>query len=324
MTPKQLESELAKGQIRPAYLLAGEQALLRDEAIAAIRASVLGGAADDFNFQRLPGDATTVAALGDALAALPVLAAHRLVVLVEPETRRAGSKALVDALADALPAHLEQRESVLVVAASKPDKRVRWVKALGKAPAAIVVCDAPGDARGVASFVRAEAGRQGVVFAQGAPERLAELVGSQLLLLRQEIAKCSLLAGPGETVTTVHVEQATQQLAEQPIWDLTDAIGDGSSAKALAHLSRMGDVVPPMLLGTLAAHFRKLSRVRSGAAVAGPPFVKRKLEVQARRFSPGRLRACMQAIHDTDVAIKGASVLEPQLAIERLVLALSS
>jgi hypothetical protein len=32
----------------------------------------------------------------------------------------------------------------------------------------------------------------------------------------------------------------------------------------------------------------------------------------------------MQAIHDTDVAIKGAGALPPQLAIERLVLALSS
>jgi DNA polymerase-3 subunit delta len=324
MSPDDLAAALSQGDVAPAYLLAGEEALLRDDALRAIRAQVLDGAADDFNFQRLPGDATTPGALAEALAALPVLAARRLVVLIEPESRRGGSKALLDALADALPAHLQQRESVLVVAASRPDKRSRWVKAMGKAPAVVVACDAPKGARGVASFVRAEAKRQGVAFENAASERLAELVGPQLLLLRQEIAKASLLAGPGEKVSRAHVEQATQSLPEQPIWDLTDAIGDGASAQALVLLSRMGDVAAPVLLGALAAHFRKLSRVRSGGSVGGPPFVRRKLEGQAGRFTPGRLHACMQAIHETDVAIKGASALPPRLAIERLVLALSS
>ena len=324
MTPEELEKELAGGEVRPAYLLAGEEALLRDDALATLRAHVLDGGADDFNFQRLPGDATTPGALGDALAALPVMASHRFVVLMEPESRRGGSKALLDALADALPAHLAQRESVLVVAASKPDKRSRWVKALGKAPAAIVACDSPRNTKSVASFIRSEAKRQGIAFEKGAPERLAELVGPQLLLLRQEIAKASLLAGPDEKVTRRHVEEATNQLAEQPIWDLTDAIGDGQTAHALELLARMGDVAAPVVLGSLASHFRKLSRVRSGGTVAGPPFVTRKLQGQSRRFSPARLHACMQAIHETDLSIKGASALPPQLAIERLVLALAT
>jgi DNA polymerase-3 subunit delta len=324
VTPDELASELAADEIRPAYLLAGEEALLRDDALASLRAHVLDGSADDFNLQRLPGDATTPAALEEALGALPILAARRLVILAEPETRRGSSKALLDALADAMPAQLAQRECVLVVAASRPDKRSRWVKAMGKAPGAIVACDAPRDARGTVPFVRSEAKRQGVSLEKGAAERLAELVGPQLLLLRQEIAKAGLLAGPGEKVTRAHVDQATSQMAEQQIWDLTDAIGEGRLDEALALLARMGDVAAPVVLGTLAAHFRKLSRLRSGGGVAGPPFVKNKLEKQARRFSPGRLHACMQAIHETDVAIKGAGTLPPGLAIERLVLALAS
>lgn len=324
MSPDELREELDRGEFRPAYLLAGEEALLRDDALALLRERVLDGAADDFNFQRLPGDATTPGALGDALDALPVFAPRRLVVLVDPDTRRAGSKALLDGLADALPRHLEQSESVLVVASTKPDKRSRWVKAFGKAPAAIVACDPPRDTRGVVRFVREEAKRQGVGFEKGAPERLAELVGPQLLLLRQEIAKAALLVEPGEKVGRHHVEQATNQLAEQPIWDLTDAIGDGEVPRALVLLDRLGDVAAPVVLGSLAAHFRKLSRVRAGGRVAGPPFVTRKLEGQARRFSPGRLHACLQAIHETDVAIKGGSALPPPLAIERLVLALAS
>jgi DNA polymerase-3 subunit delta len=324
VTPEELAAELAGGEIRPAYLLAGEEALLRDDALASLSAGVLDGTADDFNHQRLPGDATTPAALQEALAALPVMAARRLVVLVDPESRRGGSKALLDSLADALPGHLEQRECVLVVAAAKPDKRSRWVKAFGKAPAAIIACDPPRNTRDTASFVRAEAKRQGVALEKDVAQRMAELVGPQPLLLRQEIAKAQLVAGPGVKVSVAHVEAATNQLAERPIWDLTDAIGEGRSAQALVLLSRMGNVAAPLVLGSLASHFRKLTRVRHGGSVAGPPFARRKLEAQARRFTATRLDHCLRAIHEADVAIKGASQLEPSLAIERLVLGLSS
>ncbi|MCA9511639.1 MAG: DNA polymerase III subunit delta [Myxococcota bacterium] len=324
MTPGELAAELDAGTVRPAYLLAGEEALLRDDALAAIERAVLTDASRDFNHDRLAGDATSPAALQDALAALPVMAARRLVVLRDPDGRRAGAKALLDALGDLVAAQLAQAESVLVVVCEKPDKRQRWVKAFGKAPAAIVACDAPRTAREIAAFAKAEAKRQGVALDAGAAERLAELVGPVLLLLRQEIAKAALLVEPGAKVTAAIVEASTSQLAEQPIWDLTDAIGEGRTADALRLLGRMADVAPPAVLGALASHFRKLARVRHGARVAGPPFVARKLEGQARRFTHARIGACLEAIHAADVALKGGSALAPALALERLVLGLAS
>ena len=44
MTLEELHAELAAGTIRPAYLIAGEEPLQRDEALAALRAHVLAGA----------------------------------------------------------------------------------------------------------------------------------------------------------------------------------------------------------------------------------------------------------------------------------------
>lgn len=324
MKVEDLATELADGKFRPAYLLAGEEALLRDESLALLRGAVLDGTADDFNHHRLDAGTTTPAALLDALGTLPVMAPRRLVELRIPESRWSGAKDLLDALADVVRSHLEQQDSVLLITVSKPDKRQRWVKALGKAPAAIVACDAPKDAKGAVGFLRAEAKRQGVSLESGAAERLAELVGPQLLLLRQEIAKAALLAGADSKVTVAHVEDATLQSAEQPVWDLNDAVGAGQTTEALEILSRLSGVAPEMLLGVLASHFRRLSRVRGGGTVNGPAFVKRKLESQARRFSPARLEASMRAIHETDVALKGGSKLSREVTIERLVLALSS
>ena len=45
--------ELAAGSLRPAYLIAGEEPLQRDEALAALREHVLAGAPVDFNLDRL-------------------------------------------------------------------------------------------------------------------------------------------------------------------------------------------------------------------------------------------------------------------------------
>ena len=53
MSVTQVKSELAKGQVRPAYLLAGSEPLLRDDALAAIESAVLAEGPRDFNLDRL-------------------------------------------------------------------------------------------------------------------------------------------------------------------------------------------------------------------------------------------------------------------------------
>jgi DNA polymerase III delta subunit len=178
----------------------------------------------------------------------------------------------------------------------------------------------------VVKFVREEAKRQGVGIERAAAELLAERVGPQLLLLRREIEKAALLAGPGESIARDHVAAGACDVAEEPIWDLTDAIGDGRTADALVALTRIlrGGAAAPQVLGALATHFRKLLRLRSGGAAAGPEFVVKKLERQAGRYTPRRLSSCLRAIHETDVVLKGAGALGPEMALERLVISLAT
>jgi hypothetical protein len=64
--------------------------------------------------------------------------------------------------------------------------------------------------------------------------------------------------------------------------------------------------------------------VRHGGAVQGPPFVVRKLEEQARRVRSARLLSGLAAVHEADELLKGRGSLSPELALERVVLALSS
>jgi DNA polymerase-3 subunit delta len=328
LTPQELEAELARDEIRGAYLLIGEEPLLRDDSLAAIRRRVLDGSADDFNQDRFEGSKTTPAALADAVHALPVMARRRLVVLTDPEPRRGRGRELADSLPDLVSGLKAMDESgptsVLVVVAAKADKRSRWVKAF-KDPAGVVECVAPRAGRSLTAFVKAEAKRQGLSLEPGAVDLLCERVGPQLLMLRNEIAKSALVAGVGEPISRAHIAEAVNAMAEEPIWDLTDAIGEGRVSDALGVLGRMlaAGAPAPVVLASLAGHFRKLIRVRSGASIAGPPFLKRKLEGQARRYTSRELLACLGGIHRTDLALKGVGLQPADRALEELVLDLT-
>jgi len=324
VTLEELHAELAAGTLRPAYLIAGEEALQRDEALAALRAHVLAGAPADFNHDRLDGAATAKAELIDALRSLPVMAQRRLVELREPDAPRAAGRGLADVLAPAIEELGRGNTSVLVVVAAKVDRRTRWVKAIGDA--ATLLCEPPRGRREVVAFIRAEAKRQAVSLAKGVPEKLAERIGAHPLLLRQELAKLSLLVEARGEVTLEHVVAASIDVADEPVWDLTDAIGAGRSAEALVLLARLarGGAAPPLVLGALASHFRRLVRLRGGGNLGVPPFVRQKLESQAQRYSEARLVACLGAIHETDLALKGSGSLAPDLALERLVIGLAA
>jgi DNA polymerase-3 subunit delta len=325
MTGAELLEELASRPPRPAYLLTGSEPLLRDDAMEAIEAAVLGEGPRDFNLDRLEVGKVTPGRLEEALASLPVMAPRRLVILRESEGR--GAKLTAEwtgALEAWLSTMSDGATNVLVVVVAKADRRSRWVKAF-RDPAAVVDCDPPRGARDLARFLGEEAKRQGIRLDADAAGLLGERIGPQLLLLRQEIEKASLLAGPGETVERRHVEASVAAVAEEPIWDLTDAIGQGRMAVAVDLLARMTaqGAAPPALLGALASHFRKLVRASEGEPVAGPPFVVRKIEEQARRYPARRLVTCLRAIHRADVELKGGSPMSPDRALEQLVLSLA-
>ncbi len=327
MNSRELEKELRRGKIRPAYLLAGSEALLRDECLEAIRAAVLDGSADDFNADRLWGEHVSPAQILDSVRALPVMASRRLVILSEPEEKKRGgaAQAVTEALRQAVEELRDREETVLVVTATKVDGRARWVKGF-KDPAVHIKCDPPKSGAPLLAFIDGEARSQGVTLGPGARELLAERIGPQLLVLRGEIAKAALLAGPDQAVSRDHIAISSSEVAERFIWDLTDAIGAGQTGVAVTQLGRLlaGGAAPEALLGALASHFRKLACLRAGASVKGQPFYLRKLESQSRRYSQLALRECLESIHGADASLKGRGFLGRELALESLVIDLSN
>ncbi|MBY0401180.1 DNA polymerase III subunit delta, partial [Myxococcota bacterium] len=279
MNVAQLASELEKGTIRPAYLVAGAEALLRDAALEALEARVLADGPRDFNFDRLETDSASPSRLEEALGILPLMARRRLVVLRESEGRGAGlDESWGRAIEAALAAKGAGETSVLVVVARKVDRRSRWVKAF-RDPAAEIECEAPKAGRELEAFLDREARRIGIDLTADAAELLCERIGPNLMLMRQELEKLLLYVGDAGRADRAAVALMVANVAEESIWDLTDAIGQGRAADSLTQLAQMlgqGEAAQAML-GALASHFRRLVRVGHGERVAAPPFVARKL-----------------------------------------------
>ena len=335
MTVDDLERELAEGRLRPAYLLAGEEIRLFDTALRLLRGAVLAGAPEAFDQSRLEGEKTSPAELRDALRTLPAAAPRRLVWLRLAGPMRGRTAALLEALPELLGELATGDTAILVVTTARADRRTAWAKAFGN-PSARVDCAPPRERGALLAFLQREAAARSVRLEAAAARHLIDRVGPHLQQLCNELEKAVLLVAPKQRIGEAQVRAATADLAEKPVWDLTDALGEGRAGDALAVLVRLDEAgtPPPLVLGALASHFRKLLRLRSGASVSGAAFALRKLRKQAARYECAELRACLAAIGDADLAIKGATRTggvvvggggqRPSLALEQLALRLAA
>src|SRR3989441_3043709 len=138
----ELKRQLAAGDFASLYLIVGEEAVLRDDAVAAIWAAVLGldeANVGVFNSDVVYGDETEAAEILTLCGHLPMFATRRLVVVKEVG-------ALVAREAERLLPYLRApvETTCLVLTGGKVDGRVRFFQALRQA--AVSVDCAPLDA----------------------------------------------------------------------------------------------------------------------------------------------------------------------------------
>jgi len=198
----ELKRQLAAGDLAPLYFVVGEEAPLRDDAVAAIRAAVLGP--DDanigaFNSDVVYGDETEAAEILTLCGNLPMFATRRLVVVKE-----VGALGVREA--ERLLPYLEApvESTCLVLTGGKVDGRVKFFQAFKQA--AVSVDCAPLDARALPAWVQDQAGALGLRLDQAARELLIEASGGALGVLCREMEKLAAYVAPNTRVTVADVE----------------------------------------------------------------------------------------------------------------------
>ncbi|HET7844120.1 MAG TPA: DNA polymerase III subunit delta [Xanthomonadales bacterium] len=246
----QFDRHLASAELKPAYLLAGDEHLLVLEAADALRAKaraqgyiervVLESAESGFEWHEL----------ANAGAAMSLFATRRLIDLRIPTGKpgKEGSEAIVAYCAAPPP------DTILLVTAQTWSKQhdTAWSAAIEDVGVAATFWPLKGNE--LPAWIAARAGKRGVELAGEAVEVLAERMEGNLLAAAQEIDKLALLAGAGggtpRRVDAETLEQIVSDSARFDVFQLVDAALAGDSARALriaAALRAEGEAVPALL-----------------------------------------------------------------------------
>ncbi|HWF61491.1 MAG TPA: DNA polymerase III subunit delta [Nitrospira sp.] len=325
MNHAQLESALKQQRPGSLYLVVGEEDLLRDFALAAIKRAAIGSEGDEFNYELFYGDEAGGADIRNSVAAVPVFAERRLVVVKAAEKLNARES---DLLLDCVKNPVES--TTLVFVSPKLDGRLKFSQALTRA-AITVDCSPLQDAQ-LPAWIAREAERVELRLEDAAAQVLQESCGASLYGVRHELEKLASYVPSDRSVTAADVHLLRGMDPGASVFDLTLAIAEGRRGRALSILARNLEAgeAPLRILGSLAWQYRRLWKLKESLANGGREGeVARSLRMDPwkvraflDRFSEPHLQAALRLFLDADGRLKGGSGSRPRIVLERLLLKL--
>ena len=316
----QLAAHLAKG-LRPLYTLHGDEALLQQEALDAIRAAARAQGYTERSSFTVAGahfDWSAVLAAGGSLS----LFADRQIVEIRIPSGKPGKDggAALQQIAQAAQGNDSVLTLVVLPRLDKATKTGAWFAAL-EAHGATVQID-PVERAQLPAWIAQRLAAQGQRVAAGEEGQrtlqfFADRVEGNLLAAHQEIQKLALLHPQGE-LSREQVEAAVLNVARYDVFKLSEAVLSGQVARTqrmLDGLQAEGEA-EVLVHWALAEDIRALKRVKD-AMNAGKPLpmalrenrvwgVKERLyERLLPQASDAQLARLLQSAHVVDGIVKG-------------------
>jgi DNA polymerase-3 subunit delta len=327
----QLASQLKK-PVLPCYLVSGDEHLLVQESLDAIRAAA--------REQGFSGRETYVATAGfdwNELAGaggnLSLFADKRIIELSLPTGKPGvnGAATIIEVVAQAA------NDLLFIVSAPKLDRNTansKWAKALDAAGGSIEIW--PIGLRELPAWISRRMQDAGLQPDRDAVRLIADRVEGNLLAAQQEIEKLRLINGAGP-LTAADVDAAVADSSRFDVYKLVDAAVAGNAVRAMRILAgvRSEGVEPVIVMWALSREIRVLagladstqSGVELGAAM-------RKVRIWQNRQA--MVRACisrhramdfyrlLQLSRQADAAAKGQLRADPWQLATQIVMALAS
>src|SRR5258708_5724150 len=299
-------NRIDKAKVQSVYVLHGEEAFLKRQVLAALRRLVLGPGDDGFGVCTFAGDKATFSAVHAELTTLPFLAPRRLVVIERADPFITAERTRLEKYA-AAPAAM----GVLVLDVQTWQSNTRLAKQLPDA--AILVCKPPQTHKlpdWCVAWCRAQHGKD---LPLAAARLLVDLVGPDMGLLNQELAKLATYVGDARRIDSGVVDLLVGSSRAENAWKIFDLIGNGQTGEALTFLARLFEQGedPMRLLGAFSMQLRRLAQVArlhaQGRALddaqehAGvPPFARRNMAQPMRKLGQSRLDSLYDWLVETN------------------------
>ncbi|OGX01625.1 MAG: DNA polymerase III subunit delta [Nitrospirae bacterium RIFCSPLOWO2_12_FULL_63_8] len=324
MKALEVETALKQHGLAPLYLVMGEEDCLRDQAVAALKAAVLGdsstdGGMDAFNYDVLYGDESDGSEILARAGQAPVFAARRYVVVKSAEKLSAKD-------GEALMPYVKEpgETTTLVFVAPKLDKRLKFSKELMER-AVSVDCSSIPDMQ-LSAWIRAESGRAGVRLSEEAAGALSHFAlslkgeeGGSLNRLRRELEKLASYVPSGKTAGLQDIEAVRGGESGASVFDLAKAIAERREGRALWILARNLEAGEDALriLGALAWQFRQIWKAKEQRRFGGPGADVSGL------FTDRDLGTALQLFAAADAKLKGGVAgSSKRMVLETVVLSL--
>lgn len=330
---KAFEAQLKEKTLGSLYVFHGEEAYLRDEYLKQMRSILLPAGAEAFNLKVLEGkelDVPTILATADCF---PMMAERTLVLVKDfdlfkaPEAQQ---KALLDYFAD-LPEYL-CLVFVYDLIPFKADARTKLSAALKEH--GLVVEFTHQDQKRLMNWIARHFKATGHTIDTKTAEYLVFLCGDLMQNLASEIDKIGAYA-KDTRITREDIDAVAAPQLDAVVFQITNYMSVKNYDKALSTLSDLFhmQVVPQMILGTLARHFRQLYSARvaleerhSGDELAAlwkmSPFAAEKLMAEARRVTLPWCKDALEKIRLADQRSKSTGTAATDVLTE-LVLSLA-
>lgn len=339
VTPDQAIAEAQRGEIRPVYLIVGEERLFADQVVAALKKKVTEGGIAGLNDDTMDAPGATVEAVLSVARTMPMMASRRWLLTRNIESwdaqkeKKSDPKAKTTNPLDALLAYVEKADpsTVLVLVSAKLDKR-RKLYTAAKKDGWLVSCETPQRSE-LPGWIIEQTEAKGSQISRNVADLVAELAGPELSGVADAIERLCLYVGEGKAITEEAVSECVVRLRTASVWELVSAVGRRDAGESLRLLE---DVYDPTdrglrLIGVLGWATRQLIRfdhaTKTGMnssdaakAAGAPPFKARELSEQLRKMPQGALPRWLDSLRDADVALKGGSKRPPKAIMEQMLL----
>lgn len=327
----QLSVHLQK-KLAPCYLVTGDEHLLVDEALDAIRA-----AAREQGFSSRELHVATAgfdwSQLRNSSSNLSLFAEKRIIELRLPTGKpgRIGSQAIVDFVENT------DTELMLIISSPKLDRSAqssKWAKSVDKKGVSLPLW--PIGPRELPGWIADRMRRAGLQPDRGAVTLIADRVEGNLLAADQEIEKLRLILGEGK-VTADDVGTAVANSSRYDVFKLVDAALTGDAKRALKILSglRAEGIEPVIVVWALTRELRTLANltdaISRGADLASGMqktgvWSNRQALVRSciGRHQHGDFHRLLKAANRADQAAKGQSSADPWQLSTNIVLGIST
>ncbi len=333
---------------RSVCVLFGDEPFLHRQALLAIRSAVLGCDDGEFSLATFDGataktdkEAEPKTKLRDVLDELATIAmfggGQRLVVVDAADE-------FITRYRSELEAYVARPSAsgVLVLDVKSFPANTRLFKAVS-AEGLAIDCNAPSGGRLTRWLAAWAKQAHRVQLPQATAEMLVELIGPELGLLDQELAKLALVAGDDKKITPEMVEQSVGGWRAKTAWVMLDAALDGNAAEAMRQLDRLlaAGEEPIAILAQISASLRRFAaatrlvlqaeaagrriQLRRALEQAGVKvFILGQAEKQLRRLGRQRGSQLYDWLLEADLDLKGGSTLPKRLILERLIVRLAA